>query len=557
MRRPERGRGRGIRVGNVGAMQHESDGHAQPPAHVDLPRPQADAGASTVSALRVAPDRLRFFRGSLAGQAVARRGLPGWCADVVQWAILIGLSGAAWPAGGGSIVFFAVFGAALGFVLYRTRPAARWVRGLVVTGVPTVLAVLLCWSFAGYPMWAVPLVMLPAADIGARIAELRERSTGIKRSALARDWAGVDAVGDRDGVWFDVRPLNASVSRAEQREFRRVSPRTEEAGLGPRLAYVTFAVVVMPLGIFAVLFGMAQEISEHHDDMVGELIAMSAILSLMVIGWVVLIWWSGAARARRTSSADHLRLAQFAVANGFEYLPGPVTWRGYHLLTRVLRAPAGNRGLVIANREGPRRGHSASAAEQREAGVQTTHFGAICEVELAASMPHIWLHSTHHRAPAFAASTAPNRSQRLSLEGDFDRHFELYCPRGYERDALYLFTPDVMAWLVDDVRGFDVELIENRLVFRSRNTLVTRDPEDWAYLARALQTVRARIVQWERWRDDRVDAAEAILELHAEGTGAESGAGGRRLRLGIGAGAILIGVYGGVFVLLTLLANAL
>ncbi len=54
-----------------------------------------------------------------------------------------------------------------------------------------------------------------------------------------------------------------------------------------------------------------------------------------------------------------------------------------------------------------------------------------------------------------------SRDQVLSLEGDFDKHFTLYCPKEYERDALYVFTPDLMTTLIDHAAGYDVELIDD------------------------------------------------------------------------------------------------
>lgn len=50
--------------------------------------------------------------------------------------------------------------------------------------------------------------------------------------------------------------------------------------------------------------------------------------------------------------------------------------------------------------------------------------------------------------------------QRLSLEGDFDGTFTLYAPQYYERDALYLFAPDLMALLVDAAGTCDVEFVD-------------------------------------------------------------------------------------------------
>lgn len=53
--------------------------------------------------------------------------------------------------------------------------------------------------------------------------------------------------------------------------------------------------------------------------------------------------------------------------------------------------------------------------------------------------------------------------QVLSLEGDFDKYFTLYAPKEYERDALYIFTPDLMALFIDNVGDFDSEIIDDYL----------------------------------------------------------------------------------------------
>lgn len=57
--------------------------------------------------------------------------------------------------------------------------------------------------------------------------------------------------------------------------------------------------------------------------------------------------------------------------------------------------------------------------------------------------------------------------QRITLEGDFDRHFAVYAPVGYARDALEILTPDVMAGLIDYGRHWDIEVVEDRLIVAS------------------------------------------------------------------------------------------
>lgn len=59
---------------------------------------------------------------------------------------------------------------------------------------------------------------------------------------------------------------------------------------------------------------------------------------------------------------------------------------------------------------------------------------------------------------------AMNESQKLALEGDFNSYFTLYCPNGYERDALYVFTPDVMAKMIDAYGVTDIEFVDDRLL---------------------------------------------------------------------------------------------
>ncbi|WP_415125140.1 hypothetical protein [Microbacterium sp.] len=97
-----------------------------------------------------------------------------------------------------------------------------------------------------------------------------------------------------------------------------------------------------------------------------------------------------------------------------------------------------------------------------------------------------------------------DKDPRLRPEGDFDRSFALHCPRGYRTDALYLFTPDIMARFVDHAAARDVEIVDDWLFLYAPREIVTLDPEMWAWL---VATIAARVdefAQWERWRDDRL-----------------------------------------------------
>ena len=135
----------------------------------------------------------------------------------------------------------------------------------------------------------------------------------------------------------------------------------------------------------------------------------------------------------------------------------------------------------------------------------------------------------------------PREAQHLALEGDFDTHFRLYVPAGYERDALYVFTPDFMALLIDESGDLDVEIRDDRLIVYKPGGFALTDPATWQRFTRILETTGA--LAWDRtemYSDDRADAP--ALSFAGVST-REVAVSGRRLRRGLPRGAWLgIGV---------------
>ena len=133
------------------------------------------------------------------------------------------------------------------------------------------------------------------------------------------------------------------------------------------------------------------------------------------------------------------------------------------------------------------------------------------------------------------AGVAMAGRQRLSLEGDFDRSFTLYCPAGYERDALYIFAPDLMQRLIETTAGCDVELVDDWMFVYSPPGRY-RDEGALARIMATTELVQQKTHrQTRRYADDRAtttataSAPTVSPEEHAAGAGAV-GAGGRRIR---------------------------
>ncbi|WP_435092265.1 hypothetical protein [Clavibacter michiganensis] len=232
---------------------------------------------------------------------------------------------------------------------------------------------------------------------------------------------------------------------------------------------------------------------------------LPAILLVVFGSWVI------RSRERRGGHRAHLRLVRFAEANGMEYLPGPMSdghfgsARRCFDLTRVMR-PTLAPGVEFGN-------HEIVTAGRREG---APRFGGYAMIRLAHEMPHIRVIARRGvLRRALTMMSRPDREQRLSLEGDVDRHYALYCPAGSERDALYLFTPDILALLIDRVRGLDVEVVGDRLLLTSYDDVVTRDPERWRDVIEATTALVAKVDRWERWRADPIDRPEDPSALDA------------------------------------------
>jgi len=115
---------------------------------------------------------------------------------------------------------------------------------------------------------------------------------------------------------------------------------------------------------------------------------------------------------------------------------------------------------------------------------------AFIRVNLDRHVPHMLLVPTGSRR---ASRLNPMlRDQVFHLEGDFDRYFTLFVPTGYERDALYVFTPDLMADLIDFVPGSFVELAGNSLTIAFPGTFDLASPETWARVSHVLGSVGRR-----------------------------------------------------------------
>lgn len=353
-----------------------------------------------------------------------------------------------------------------------------------------------------------------------------------------------------------ITPVRRRDVRAFYRTFAERHPEVR-GRLGPaqRVA-AAIGVGVLPIFLLAMVVGISEEVEDDGADMAGQLVGMGAVIVLMLVGSGFLAHFYVRSRRRRGTPTRHFRLAHFATDNAMGYEPGPyngdhiVPWRdrGRIAVSRVIR-PRIQRPVEFANFELT---YGSSSSRHRQ-------FGGYCSIRLSTRLPNIVLKSTTGGISQLTLQAVPVGAQRLSLEGDFDSHFTLYCPEGYERDALYLFTPDVMARLIDSVHGFDVEIIDDWLFLVRTSDVVTLRPDTWTGLVDATNALLEKIGRWERWREDREPDAPDSHPLLVTGvpSSEQVAAPGRRLRMTSGRGALLWSAFFLAFVVATVFAVVL
>jgi len=280
---------------------------------------------------------------------------------------------------------------------------------------------------------------------------------------------------------FDFSPLYRSVNFKEALRGLKAQDKLRKAALA---VGILLALVPIIIAIPVTITGNMQ------------LGGGGVLLFLFVTGLYVLfdIW---------RQSVDRVRVIRFATQNRLELVkddigrtyPGSFFSHGQVAIINALRTPRkpffefGNFRLLVIQGQ--------------------PHYGYV-RIKLPRRLPHMLLKSMRNPMPLPADLV---KAQYLSLEGDFYKHFRLYVPRQYERDALYVFTPDIMALFIDTVGEFTCEIVDDELyLYAGRKIKMT----DQGQIEAIVQTVAGLMGKFDRqidyYADERVgDRAANVI----------------------------------------------
>ncbi len=331
----------------------------------------------------------------------------------------------------------------------------------------------------------------------------------------------------------DYSPLTAPLSKEEVAEFRRRSKaegapwahRPDPTGQGSSGLIARLIPVVIPvLGVLFFLFVVGPDLPSLVQGLVEFTLGAPFPMNLIFVGfvaiWVLAIAIAAFALVRWIVNAGYprrwwetaLRLTRFAAANGLVYgheetvsYPGSVFQVGERRTAeRRLASASGRRAEIGTYR------YIVRTRNRKGQDRITIHRWGYIAIGLDRNLPHMLLDARSNDRSLFGirASNLPvqfDRDQVLSLEGDFNEHFTLYAPREYERDALYVFTPDLMALLIDETGDFDVEIVDDTMFIYSRTPFDLLSPATYERMRGIVATVGAKALrQTARYADERV-----------------------------------------------------
>ncbi|MFE6996466.1 hypothetical protein ACFVAE_10955 [Microbacterium sp. NPDC057659] len=305
------------------------------------------------------------------------------------------------------------------------------------------------------------------------------------------------------GATFDARPLTDPVDMQAVRAFGREQRANRSTGATAStviviVVFALLAVTVIPLVFIPMVLGVIS----------GDLgFGIVGLLPFLLIGAVFIVVVVILIVNLRNGRIQAYRLSRFAAANGMEFvgriddppLPGMIFQNGHSRHADLALRGRQPRFVEFGNYQ-----YTTGSGKN-----STTHSWGYIAVKLDVPLPNIVLDALGNNALGSNLPASFSKDQRLSLEGDFDRYFTLYCPAGYERDALYLFTPDIMARFIDHAAQLDVEIVDDWMFLYMQRPVSTLDPATWAWLFGTVGALLTKFDQWARWRDDHLPPAAA------------------------------------------------
>lgn len=265
------------------------------------------------------------------------------------------------------------------------------------------------------------------------------------------------------------------------------------------LMIIDIGVIIVPI-IILLLINFGNNFS------IEQIIIFPLFIWPILIGFVILIFY----KSQTSSWQKYIRLFLFAKDNGLTYIPSIERTDNQGMIFNIGRMRKANDLFISLNTTGTAYEFANYQYTVGSDDDEHTVFYGYIMIQLERYLPHIVLDSQSNNARIFGMNLSDlpvnfDKDQRLSLEGDFDKYFSLYAPEEYKRDALYIFSPDLMALFIDESSPFDAEIIDNKLFIYSNSVFNFQDQKSLERIFRIIYLVGGKTLsQTDRYADERV-----------------------------------------------------
>lgn len=134
----------------------------------------------------------------------------------------------------------------------------------------------------------------------------------------------------------------------------------------------------------------------------------------------------------------------------------------------------------------------------------------IMEITLPRVLPHLLIDSELEDVVPIVF----DKSQKIELEGDFHKYFDLYAPDSYGVSALTILAPDVMQVLMEHTALCDVEIVQNKLYFYWPTPATSK--RDYVQIFETAQAVISKL--GKRLTEDNIFTTAEQALIHANPT---------------------------------------
>ncbi|HEY0965151.1 MAG TPA: hypothetical protein VGE13_01600 [Candidatus Saccharimonadales bacterium] len=298
---------------------------------------------------------------------------------------------------------------------------------------------------------------------------------------------------------LDYSALNQPVTKQDIDAYKQHLQSLE--GKKKRTAPLIIYIIV---GIFGFLY-ILNIFSHTSSGGVGTALAVIFFVGAFITPIVIL--------SMRAQTKRRAKLHKFALQNNLTF--------------RALASPAGYAGMIFDEGHSRQINESLLFPDGNEIGNlqytvgggknQRTYHWAYARIKLTRRLPNMVLDAKKNNFFG-KISNLPDgfsKDQTLSLEGDFNNYFTLYAPKQYESDALYVFTPDVMAAVIDAGQAYDMEVIDDNLMIYQSGTIALDSQTSLTKIISIIDKIGTELRdQSHRYADERVgDRKQNIVAM--------------------------------------------